>query len=209
MIDVEDIDKYITGILQERFQKNIDFIEKEFREHKEEIVKEFIVTIHILFQNCIKKQEGKLKNKIAIIHMCYLECSCLMKDIEIQINLYDSQFYLDRCNIYGIWKPAFIYKYYHSDMNYIELWANENVKGFCYSTLQKIRLKVVRDYHIITYKFICSMVDHIIRDELFQDILKEDEVLIAFGGYMDSAYPVAKVQCNVGEENEIFFSERR
>ena len=38
------------------------------------------------------------------------------KSYEIQMNLYNAQFYYDKEDIYALWRPDFLYEYLEEDM---------------------------------------------------------------------------------------------
>ncbi|RDY32217.1 hypothetical protein [Lachnotalea glycerini] len=200
MLKSEELNEYAKEILTKQMLINQKEIQAEYKKNKSIINAQFLKVLQRMLETCNRLQEKNKKNRIAILHICYLYTSCLTQKLELQINMYDKDFYLDKTEVSGLWRPEFIYRYYEQDMELIEKKARQEVFGFKHKQIQEIRMKYINVYHLITLDFLSDMIPLVIKDSAFEKLKKEDDFIILFGGYMEEGIPILK--CNTAKEEE-------
>lgn len=175
---------YVQKLMSEQYEKNLLEISKEYVEKKEKIDKEFISVFDALFRSGIAMQQEGRKGKIAVISIFNLKSSILTENYDIQINLYDENFYLDRKDIFAFWKPTFLMKYYKSDMEFYKE-KTKHILGIGYEKLQEFRMQYCDLYTVLISKYCMEKSGEIVKLESYKQLEKWEETIITFGSYMD------------------------
>lgn len=193
MLKLDQSDDYIMGMLGERFEISSELLLKEYIKNKDIIDNEYLQVFNDLFLRCIAMQKEGKKEKIAVISIFYLRYSILTESYDIQLNLYDENFYLDNNNIYSLWKSPFFMKYYVDDIEFLKREAKHNIVGFNYEKLQDIRMEYGEVYGVLLEKYCREKVTDIITLPSYEGMDKSEHTIITFGNYMDKGiciYPL-------------------
>jgi hypothetical protein len=192
---VEEMTQFAKQCLAERFERNLNLIEKEYEEDSGSITKGFIGTFDRLCGRCAGLQKQGLKKKIKYINIFFLQSSVITKSYDMQISLFDENFYFDNAEISEYWRPLFIMKYFDEDIGYFSELMKKRLPRVQDYEIEELRLKYAHDYFIVAGKFCKEIIPQILPLPSFEKMQKEDGFKILFGGYMDYAsvlYPEEK-----------------
>jgi len=185
MIQSDKRNDYIKEIMEKRYEMSIKSILSEYQQRKEDIDRDFQKVFEELFLRCATIQKKKEKGKIAVISIFILKTAVLTGTYELQINLYDENFYLDRNEIYALWVPSFVVKYYEEDVSYFSKKAKQNVYQFGYTQLQDFRIKYAELYALLAEQYCIKNAEKIISLSSFGQMETQEQLILTFGGYMD------------------------
>lgn len=99
MIKKELLIGFSRKYFQETFPDTISQISLEWERNKEQIQKEYRSIFDQLFRQCLNMQKEGKKGKIKYLNIFYLHSSLITETYELQIGLFDHNFYKDRSHV--------------------------------------------------------------------------------------------------------------
>lgn len=134
------------------------------------------------------QKESRMRGKRARWHIfifLFLYSNVLLNRHGYRVETLDGQFYLDDCEISGMWCPKLIFDYLEEDVQIIR----RKIQGE-YIPLSKYDLLELRNSHLHSYyscafSYLKEFISGIALMKSFKDMEKEDNVKIIFGEYMD------------------------
>lgn len=174
-------DQFLPELLAGRFKE----IRKCYVKNPETLLEDFFETLKILFEDTKRKQDEGKKGKVAYIYFSFLYSNVLLNRHGYRVETLDGQFYLDDCEISGMWCPKLIFDYLEEDVQIIR----RKIQGE-YIPLSKYDLLELRNSHLHSYyscafSYLKEFISGIALMKSFKYMDKEDNVKIIFGEYMD------------------------
>lgn len=177
------------------YEESKNFLQERFIENKNAVLecmnraenKKHVVDI--FNQVCIKGKElqkNDKKDPIEYICIHFLRSSILTKTFDVEISLYDSQYYFDLDVVTEVWSPKWIVPYWENDIKQLANYLNRKVERFHKGELEKISLDYGIWYYQWLFVFVKSCVMDFIHLDSYNKLLKTDTCKIWMGEiYLD------------------------
>lgn len=183
-----------VGFSRAYFQKTIpDTIRQislEWERGKEQIRKEYLGIFDELFQKCIGLQKEGGKGRIKFIDIFYLHSSLLTETYELQLELFDRNFYKDSQPCFVNWKPDFFIRHFEEDLAAFEKKAKNEIIQFDYSVFWDVKKRYYSMFLVMIGEFFRREIDHVRELISYQELYKEEDVRIIYGAYMDQGVQI-------------------
>ncbi|BCJ92609.1 hypothetical protein acsn021_01780 [Anaerocolumna cellulosilytica] len=186
--------EYLSYSMAEQFEKSMSLFLNDYNKNRTEIDYNFVKAMDKLCEKCIQMQEKEEKGEIAVISIFYLKSSILMDKYQLQINLYNENFYLDRADLFGLWDITFLMKYFAEDIKSIYQKAVHHIARFSYADYQELKMQYAEAYHFILQKFCQERAAEVINLASYQAMKKWEQTIITYGGFMDKGVCIFPVE---------------
>lgn len=185
MIKKELLIGFSRKYFQETFPDTISRISLEWERNKEQIQKEYRSIFEQLFRQCLNMQREGKKGKIKYLNIFYLHSSLNTETYELQIELFDHNFYKDRQSCYRNWTPEFLIKYLKEDLLRFQKKAEKEIIQFDYSDFCKVRKRYYAMFLVIIGEFFRREIESVTLLASYQNMEKDTDIQIIYGGYLD------------------------
>lgn len=185
MIKKELLIGFSRKYFQETFPDTISRISLEWERNKEQIQKEYRSIFDQLFRQCLNMQKEGKKGKIKYLNIFYLHSSLITETYELQIELFDHNFYKDRQSCYRNWTPEFLIKYLKEDLLRFQKKAENEIIQFDYSDFYKVRKRYYAMFLVVIGEFFRKEIESVTLLASYQNMEKDTDIQIIYGGYLD------------------------
>lgn len=193
-IKEKEIEDKIAKIMESHLQHRLEVVIEEYRKEKEKIDKSFLLECQEFFQLCKLKQDTKKKEIVYFINLSYLRWAIMEETIELQLTAYGEKYYLGNEICYRTWRPVYINKWFHQDLEEFQTMAKK-ILGYTILDYDKAKSEFSNFYYMVLGMYCKKMCGQIAELESYQKIIKDNNCRMVFGGYMDQGvifYPVSK-----------------
>ena len=176
--------EYLEEVLGDIFVADAESLLRDIERNADALEKEFLYMVDNLCKRCYEEQNLGRKGDIQILHFCYYQSARLTQNYKLQAALYDQNFYLDRYEISSSWNIEFIMKYFEQEMELFENKAKQNIIGFHYSHMQKIRQNYFKLYFQVVGDVLQMFIPLIGKSTYFEKMNKTASFCINYSEYM-------------------------
>lgn len=128
---------------------------------------------------------GGKKEAVKYIHIFYLQSAMLTQKLEYQINVYSELSYMDVAECSELWYPDFIMDFYKKDMEDLDKTAKQKVIKYGYCEFREMQERCFSVYVAMVGQYVANKAEKIVELDSYKEMIKEDDIQIIFGGYMD------------------------
>ncbi|SFR67929.1 hypothetical protein [Anaeromicropila populeti] len=184
-------------IMEPRFKKNMEQAGKYQELHANEVMTGFLESFDKVFRWGIDLQKKDEKGKIDKIAVFFLRSSIRTKSYDVYIQIYDSNFYMDKQEVCGVWKPKFIMQYYDEDILFFERNISSEVIRVEKGELRNFEMRLASDYMKMVLVFLGLHLTELFQLTSFDELEKTDSFQVIFG----ELYGAYEVLFDAGEAN--------
>lgn len=188
MRKTEEWRDYFLELMESRYVEIRQKIKHNYQKNKKSIDASFLEIVKQLLQEGIEKQKKGEKKCISFFTCYQLNTSIQKKSYEIQMNLYNAQFYYDKEDIYALWRPDFLYEYLEEDMDYFKKKAGQEIFQIRYPHLEEARLLYTNALSMLLLSYLKEWIPKIITLSEFKKLEKEKNFQIIYGQYMGKLF---------------------
>lgn len=176
-----------------RIKEITDSIQKTIKENKEQILSGFQDAFDEAFQKGIRMQKTEEKGAIAYLCIGILRSSLLTKTYQLRIDLYDSNFYLDRVECEGYWDVGFAFQGLDDDMNYFTKCARKKLVRIQDAEMLIFMQEYQEHYFDILEGFCIENIAGILELPNWKALKKEAEVNFTYGEFLDKGVILKRI----------------
>lgn len=185
MIKKEEINVFAKEFIKKCLYENLVKIQNRLEVEEKKIEKDFMQALSKVFEKCVKQQKKQKKRAIKYIHIFYLKSAMLTQKLEYQINVYSRLSYMDEMECSELWYPEFIMDFYKKDLEALDKEAKQKVIKYGYADFREIQERFFSVYTAMVGQYVAGRAEKIVELDSYKKMLKEDDIQIIFGGYMD------------------------
>lgn len=184
-IEYEEIEQYIQELYKNVFIEKLSKIKKIVEEKEEVILDEFRKAIDNVLLQSKEKQDKNIKGKIKHICIFGMNYYYYTKKNPILIYAFDDRGYLDKTECVSSVELDCIFNYYLEDILIVEKEVKKKFMRVDEELIEKALRKLLFDYFFSTYSVLILFTNKLLSYVYSSDCLKEEEVRISVGSYMD------------------------
>lgn len=170
-------------ILTARFLENLGQIHEECAVHLKRYSQDFQEKCTELFGEAVRLQVGGEMADICYFCISPLRSSLLTESFDVQLALYDSDFYLGR-SVSTYWHPLFIYKYFEQDISMFSSYIKRKIPQVKDYEVQDYKIDFISNYHILLHRFCVENAWSALSVPSYNGMIKSENIKILFGEYM-------------------------
>lgn len=163
-------------------------------ERSNKTIESLLAALDRLFHRCAKLQSEREKEPVRYVHLFALKSCLLTGDYQIQINLFDTNSYLDACYLYELWYPEIFMKHYREDLAYFQ--EENRLIQFDDYKFQDIAMRYYDLYLTLIGQFVIKEIHRATELPSYSEMEKHSDIQFIYGGYMDhgiQVYPPPEV----------------
>lgn len=188
MIGKDEVAVFAKKCMREKFRESLERFQGDLEKEESLMRKTYLPSFDALFKKCMEFQRAGRKEAAAYVHIFYLNTALLTENFELQLNIFSKDSYFDKTECMELCNVNFLMKYFKDDMEYFEKKAYREVVDFDYADLMNWKRSYYKQFISLINLFFLREITHIVELKLFQEMEKQPDIKIAFGGYMDSAF---------------------
>lgn len=171
--------------MEPMFFQQLPQLMSEYKTDEETILRGLCEKIEGLCLRAQQLQREELLGTVRYLGISYLLSSTLTGNYELRLDLYDSDYYLDKVECCDYWNPDFITKYLIKDTTYLKTKIRSLVPQIRTYEIQQFLDGYWLNYLLLIKQFFAQMFEDVlgsIKKEA-RDILPQD-IKVTFGEYM-------------------------
>ena len=173
--------RLMESILQTRLKE----IQIYFSNNKELIHADFKKCIDMLYSEACSLQQTEKKGPIQFLSISYLQRCIFTKKHEVRLDLYDKDFYLDKCKTTQYWDMNFLFHFFEQDMEYFKKHIGKLIFQIKDYEEKEFALWYITHYYKIAELFFRDHINDMIHNEFSVSLKRCEDFKVVFGGYMD------------------------
>lgn len=178
------IDKAINTYIEENITFCLTDILHDYKEHSYEYLEKYLRDFHAVFQKALWEQKNGRKGKIGYAGIYVLYSNLQKEQYELQLELYDETFYLDKNPVTG-GISSHVFSIYFQDewKKYLE-YMEKHVIQVQKQEYIKFRCRLIHKYENISKAVIKMYLPYILNLKSYAMLDKSEEFNFVFGEYL-------------------------
>lgn len=186
--------KLMEPVLHNRLKE----IQIYFLENRDTIIMNFKKSVEMICSEADCLQRIGKKEPIQFFSISYLQRCIFTKKYEVRLDLYNKDFYLDKCRIVQYWDMNFLFQFFEKDMIHFKKNIGAEIFQLKDYEEKEFALWYITHYYKIAELFFRVHITDIINNKFFQAIEKNENFKVVFGGYMDEQIIIHQKEGNGG-----------
>lgn len=173
--------KLMEPVLHNRLKE----IQTYFSDNRDMIITDFKKSVEMLYSEAHSLQQMNKKDPVQFFSISYLQRCIFTKKYEVRLDLYNKDFYLERCRTVQYWNMNFIFQFFEKDMEYFKKHIGAVIFHLKEYEEKEFALWYITHYYKIAELFFRDHITDIIHNKFSEALEKNEDFKVVFGGYMD------------------------
>ena len=179
------VEKFYQDYIKNKWIEIFVELDKEYQKNLNVIINDVVRDFSKVCQRVIELQKRNEKEKVKYIYFSFLRTNILADNGDFRVDIYDENWFLDNKQCSGSIDMSFVFKYLFNFIEEIKKNSLENKISMSDIELEKIKLEESERYKILAIEYLKTIVLKMVEDEKYKQMIKEENIYIIAGEYMD------------------------
>lgn len=179
------VEKFYQDYIKNKWIEIFVELDKEYQKNLNVIINDVVRDFSKVCQRVIELQKRNEKGKVKYIYFSFLRTNILADNGDFRVDIYDENWFLDNKQCSGSIDMSFVFKYLFNFIEKIKKNSLENKISMSDIELEKIKLEESERYKILAIEYLKTIVLKMVEDEKYKQMIKEENIYIIAGEYMD------------------------
>ena len=179
------VEKFYQDYIKNKWIEIFVELDKEYQKNLNVIINDVVRDFSKVCQRVIELQKRNEKEKVKYIYFSFLRTNILADNGDFRVDIYDENWFFDNKQCSGSIDMSFVFKYLFNFIEEIKKNSLENKISMSDIELEKIKLEESERYKILAIEYLKTIVLKMVEDEKYKQMIKEENIYIIAGEYMD------------------------
>lgn len=179
------VEKFYQDYIKNKWIEIFVELDKEYQKNLNVIINDVVRDFSKVCQRVIELQKRNEKGKVKYIYFSFLRTNILADNGDFRVDIYDENWFLDNKQCSGSIDMSFVFKYLFNFIEEIKKNSLENKISMSDIELEKIKLEESERYKILAIEYLKTIVLKMVEDEKYKQMIKDENIYIIAGEYMD------------------------
>ncbi|MCT4509032.1 MAG: hypothetical protein N4A48_09790 [Tepidibacter sp.] len=183
----EVLQDFIKDHVYQRWQYELNEIDKRYKQDKEKIENELISAFELACKKSLNLQNKGEKGDIKYIYISFLRTSIIENKSFYRIETYDENWFLDKKECFSLWNSDFIFTSLFNHMKDLEQKKVDYFSKITSMDIDRIKFLESTKYHVLAVEFIKNLIFNFLENSKYKEMDKTNDICILAGEYMDQS----------------------